>query len=631
MNSRLFQSFNNTRFKRRHILLRDDIAARMAFCCMLYVADCWCCRDKATSLVAVADQARLTPEVSCNCRRSQGRSDLRGVVHGMAAASVPSLMSLALSLENDLDCGVREFGDQVRQAKKTIQSVNRGFFFSWGKCCRLAKSALQAYWPRVFSGVLVQIFLHHYFRLSCRSASVCCGYKGLSNETIKSEEASHAFGVLLDSMPYQFHGHFAVKRGCINLGTTRAYKHAPGKTKSIACFDWPKASEEGFIRIFTEIYGMARRASIEIEDKYASATCTFGTTGEILESFMGNSCVRAKYDEIVSLISYSTDYMFGRCSHDVDGLMPANQSDIAGNPLAEGTSKKMPRETPRLRDSPPCVESYFTYITIEHAETALSFGCDVRRTIKRSSLAVNESCKMPLLQSVAPQFPQVVLLEVTPLAEEASIGRGFFVVLVFQSGEFDAASEICNLEHPIFGWMCFPVHHRTLEEGILESCMKNAGNERLTVVVVNLDEVKLSELIEVIKQELCQITLHGANECTRRLVSVLPVREDVIAERSMLRERAEGHEELGALRCIEVPVLLVCPEKRVEVEGDVWEASVRERLLVQIDRAGEIVALVMKDQGEQIVLGFSSEVAGLIYKDGELLHETSPLDTDDMS
>ena len=291
------------------------------------------------------------------------------------------------------------------------------------------------------------------------------------------------------------------------------------------------------------------------------------------------------------------------------------------------SAKVMPRETPRLRDSPPCSESHFTYTTIKYDEAVLSFDCDARRAIKRNSLVVDVSCERPPLQNVPSELSQVVLSKVTPLAEKASIGRGFFVALVLQSDEFDAANEVCNLEHPVFSWMRFPVHHRTLKEGVLERCVKDAGYEGLPVVVVDLDKVKLSELVEVVKQELGQITLHGTNERVCRLVSVLPVREDVIAEWSVLCERTEGHEELGALRRIEVPVLFVRPEERIEVEGDVWETSTRERLFVQIDRVGEIVALVMKDQGEQVVPGFSSEVAGLIYKDGELLHEISPLDT----
>ena len=227
---------------------------------------------------------------------------------------------------------------------------------------------------------------------------------------------------------------------------------------------------------------------------------------------------------------------------------------------------------------------------------------------------------------MATELPQVALLKVAPMAEESPVGWGVFVALILQGSKFDATSEVCNLEHPVFSWICLSVHHSIFEEGILKCCVEDAGDEGLTVIVVDFDEVKLSELVEVVKQKLSQITLHGTNERVCRLVSVFPVREDVVAEWRMLRERAEGHEELGAQRRIEVPVLLVCPEKRVEVEGDVWEATVRERLLVQIDRAGEIVALVMKNQGEQVVLGFSSEVAGLIYKDGELLHEASPLD-----
>lgn len=290
------------------------------------------------------------------------------------------------------------------------------------------------------------------------------------------------------------------------------------------------------------------------------------------------------------------------------------------------TTKK-PRETPRLRDSPPCVESFVLYITIQCVEIGIMLCCLASCTLKRCSLVVGASYEKTLLQNMPPELSQVVLLEVTPLTKKAPIGRSLLVALVLQSDELDATGEVCNLEHPVFSWMCFPVHHRTLEEGVLKRRVKDASDEGLSVIVVDLDEIEFDELIEIVKQELGQVTLHGANELIRRLESILSIDKGVVAERSMLRERTEGHEELGAQRRIEVPVLLVCPEKRVEVEGDVWEVSVRERLLVQIDRAGEIVALVMKDQGEQVVFGFSSEVAGLIYKDGELLHETSPLDT----
>lgn len=369
------------------------------------------------------------------------------------------------------------------------------------------------------------------------------------------------------------------------------------------------------------------KVSIEIEGKLVSMTSLICMNEEDLEPLRVFRCVCARRDMTFPFGKNAVRCVLGCYVFEENRLMLDCYCIAEENRLMGICSRKMPKNTPRRRDSPPCVESCLPYTTIENVSIVLSLGCVTRSVIKRRSLAVGAPCERSQLQDVTSELPQVVLLKVTPLAEEASIGRGFFVALVLKSGEFDATGEVCNLEHPIFSRTCFPIHHRTLEEDILECCVKNPGNEGLSVVVVNLDEVKLSELVEVVKEELGQITLHGMYERVSRLVSILTVRENVVAKRSVLRERAEGHEELRALRRVKVLVSLVCPEEWVEVEGDVWETTARERLLVQTDRVGEIVTLVMKDQGEQVVLGFSPEIAGLIYKDGELLHETPPLDT----
>lgn len=300
--------------------------------------------------------------------------------------------------------------------------------------------------------------------------------------------------------------------------------------------------------------------------------------------------------------------------------------DIGRTVKPYNVQNKVPRDTPRLRDSLLSVESHLPYTTTKCDEVVILLCRLVRHVTKRCSSAVGVFCINSLLQKVSLEFSQVVLLKVAPLAEEASIGRGFFVVFVLQGGEFDTASEVCHLEHPILGWSRIPIHDGVPKESVLKRRVKDASDEGLAVIVVDLDEIEFGELIKVVKQELGQVTLHGANELIRRLESILSIDKGVVAERSMLRERAEGHEELGAQRGIKVPVFLVCPEKRVEVEGDVWETTARKRPLVQVDCVGQILALVMKDQGEQVVLRFSSEVAGLINKDGELLHEASPLD-----
>ena len=176
---------------------------------------------------------------------------------------------------------------------------------------------------------------------------------------------------------------------------------------------------------------------------------------------------------------------------------------------------KMPMDAPRLRDSPPCVESHLSYSTIKRDEISILFCCVVIHAANWCSFIDGMSCEGLLLQNVSAELPQVVFLKVAPLAEEASIGRGFFVVLVLQGGEFNAASEVCNLKHPKFSWMCLSVHHRTLEEGVLERCVKDASYEGLPVVVVDFDEVEVGELVETVKQELGQITPHGACELVR--------------------------------------------------------------------------------------------------------------------
>ena len=369
------------------------------------------------------------------------------------------------------------------------------------------------------------------------------------------------------------------------------------------------------------------KVSIEIGGKPVSAMsfiCLIEESKEPLKAFI---CICTRRDMTFSFGKHVLRRVLGHNILEENRLTLDSCFIAEKNHLMGARSRWMPRDTPRLRDSLPCVESHLSYTAVKRNRTVMPLDYVAKRMSKRRSPVVGIFCERSLLQNVPPELSQVVLLVVSPLTEEAFIGQGFFVALVLQSGEFDAANEVCNLEHPVFSWMRFPVHHRTLKEGVLECCVKNAGNEGLPVVVVNLDKVKLGELVEVVKQELGQVALHGTNELIRRLESILSIDKGVVAERRMLHKRAEGHEELGAQRRIEAPVLIVCPEKRVEVEGDVWETSARERLLVQIDRVGEIVVLVMKDQGEQIVLGFSSEVAGLIYKDGELLHETSPLDT----
>lgn len=116
-----------------------------------------------------------------------------------------------------------------------------------------------------------------------------------------------------------------------------ADKYAARKAEVNERFEQLRANEEELNRIFAEIYNMVGEVPIEVEDKYVSVARIFDTAEEIPESYKGNKYVRAKRDEITSLISYAVGCMFGRYSLDVDGLVLADQGDTVEDYL-----QKMP-------------------------------------------------------------------------------------------------------------------------------------------------------------------------------------------------------------------------------------------------------------------------------------------------
>ena len=81
-----------------------------------------------------------------------------------------------------------------------------------------------------------------------------------------------------------------------------------------------KANEEELNRIFIDIYGLQDELTPNVADKDVTVHRIFDTKDDVPESMQGSNYVRAKRDEIVSLLSYAVGCMFGRYSLDVDGL-----------------------------------------------------------------------------------------------------------------------------------------------------------------------------------------------------------------------------------------------------------------------------------------------------------------------
>ena len=94
---------------------------------------------------------------------------------------------------------------------------------------------------------------------------------------------------------------------------------------------WKKECEDRFInlqmneeelnRIFIDIYGLQDELPPDVADKDVTVHRIFDTKDDVPESMQGSSYVRTKRDEIVSLLSYAVDCMFGRYSLDRQGLI----------------------------------------------------------------------------------------------------------------------------------------------------------------------------------------------------------------------------------------------------------------------------------------------------------------------
>lgn len=119
------------------------------------------------------------------------------------------------------------------------------------------------------------------------------------------------------------------------MATLLQEKYEARKAEVNERFEQLRANEEELNRIFAKIYNMEGEVPIEVEDKYVSVARIFDTADEIPESYKGNKYVRAKRDEITSLISYAVGCMFGRYSLDVDGLVLADQGATVDDYLAK--------------------------------------------------------------------------------------------------------------------------------------------------------------------------------------------------------------------------------------------------------------------------------------------------------
>lgn len=284
-----------------------------------------------------------------------------------------------------------------------------------------------------------------------------------------------------------------------------------------------------------------------------------------------------------------------------------------------GVMKKMPRDTPRRRDSPPCVESYTSYSTVDFDEIALPMSYSAGRDWA-FALDVDGSRGGSQLQSVTPELPQVVLLEVARCAEEPSVCVAFFVPFVFAGAVFDAAYKVGELGQPIVFWMRLSIDEGLLTKSVLEGSMQNTGNQALPVVIVELNHVVFSKLIEIVEEEEEKVSTHLPLKLGSVLELLLPINKGYVRKRHVPDERRKALQQSRTTFDIHLRIGAVSMCERNEVKGHIHEAPLCKGLLVANNGLGNAVRLIVEHKREDVVVGIPTKVARFVNKNGELIH-----------
>lgn len=234
------------------------------------------------------------------------------------------------------------------------------------------------------------------------------------------------------------------------------------------------------------------------------------------------------------------------------------------------------------------------------------------------------SVENPQLETVPPQSLQEVLLKVAPIPKEERVSPALLLVLVLDGIEFELTDVISNLREAIAPGRSIAVNDGLLRQHILESIMQGLSHQYLSVVVVNLDLVELSKMVEVVQQIDCQIPSDALDNAARGagiFVELgLLIRENGISKRQVLSEDTESGEVSFASLYIHALVVIMAVQQRGQMQQDVIQPLSAQRVEVAPLKLLSSIPLVMKNQGDQVILRLSSRVAGLIDEDREFTH-----------
>lgn len=293
-------------------------------------------------------------------------------------------------------------------------------------------------------------------------------------------------------------------------------------------------------------------------------------------------------------------------THNVGGNPPTLDSPLLrGDHLSYTTNRractKVAGGKPPAFGSPLCVEDHLSYTTAE----------DLMGGPRRS-------------QELLANLSQVVSRKAPLVPKESMISRIVGMPFIPKGCEFDSAHVICNLGKIVVTRQSLSIDSGALRQAGAYRSMHRVRNNPLSVVVVHLYLVKLLKEGKVLLEESDEILFDRLGKGVYAAIFALPIAQREVVERHLLNQDVESNQIAFARFNVEIFVLLVSAKDRGEMESLFWKAGVAQRLLEFEDSFGDVRRLVVKYEGDQIVLGAVSDVSRFIDEDRELSHQAAP-------
>ncbi len=235
-----------------------------------------------------------------------------------------------------------------------------------------------------------------------------------------------------------------------------------------------------------------------------------------------------------------------------------------------------------------------------------------------------ERSRMGALQQMRAKLLKMAPFEIRPFAEKGVLRGALTMLAILDCRKFDTACVIGNLQKTVIAWPGTSIDDCALCKCVFKSGMQHFRYKRLPIVVVDLNRIEPLEAFEMVKQVFDKITPHMHCKTIGIAMVALPVCKNMVRKRGMRGENLECAQKLFALPNVQVAIIVVPMEQRPEVKRNVLKATVGERLPVSINGRLKLIALIMKDQGDEIEHGFPADVAGFVNENRELPHGESP-------